>query len=673
MMARVKQAREFSVLGPLMGGFGSQAFMGCLHLDEGSIRPCVMVFLPDDIVESPDLFARVWAETEMGAEIDHVNVIGVMGVARLDEGYARVVDYADAESLRSVYRRAQTLKKPLPPAVAIALVADACMGVHYAHELGESEVGKPWVHGGIRPETLQVSFAGMAKVTGYGAQTIAEVMRKKGGTGLISRENYTAPEQSFGGRDAATVQSDIYALGYVLYEALTAKPPFAADNDLADAMIKDELARPGLAGVTEAMTAVVLKATQRKAVDRYATALDMRMDLLERCEPAAEADIKRYLDELFPADAVPRATRIQMVKAAQKSVPAPTGRLLDAIPLELGKGHAARAKQPTDEHVEASIGRRVVLGTVHDEVTVPVRDVANDLVGRVVARSAPPPSWEAANTGRPRPAHAESTSTQEQGAVPPSDVAPRTLVATPALSTLPPTHPPGAYAFPPSQPAAPQVVSKTPAGLLIALGLFAGLALALGVVLFLKNDTPAVVVAPVPAPPTPAPPEPPAETQPELAPIPDKPVVDKADKPDKKIAKGPGTLTVRTEPEMDITVDGKAAGKGEATLELPAGKHTVTAKDKASGATVRRVAVLKPGGKETIVLTVGKGSLAVEAPPGCDVFVDGKKVGKTPFDPVELVEGNRKVVVKQGSLTYTHMVPVKAGIESFLQVQFHSQ
>jgi serine/threonine-protein kinase len=60
-----------------------------------------------------------------------------MGIARLDEGYARVVEYADAESLRSVYRRAQTLKKPLPPAIAIALVADACMGVHYAHELGD--------------------------------------------------------------------------------------------------------------------------------------------------------------------------------------------------------------------------------------------------------------------------------------------------------------------------------------------------------------------------------------------------------------------------------------------------------------------------------------------------------------------------------------------------------
>src|SRR5689334_18264470 len=188
---RVVKPTEFSVLGPLMGGFGSQAFLGCLHAD-GLVKPAVMVFLPDDIVDSPDLFKRVWGETELGSQIDHVNVIGVMGVARLDEGYARVVEYADAESLRSVYRRATTLKKPIPPAIACTIVADACMGVHYAHELGTMETGEAMVHGGIRPETLQVSFKGMGKVTGYGATTIAEVSRKNRGT-EHAKDAYAAP------------------------------------------------------------------------------------------------------------------------------------------------------------------------------------------------------------------------------------------------------------------------------------------------------------------------------------------------------------------------------------------------------------------------------------------------------------------------------------------------
>ena len=358
----MKEARSFSVLGPLMGGFGSQAFLGCVH-DVGAhgpvLRPAVFVFIPDDVVEDPERFKKLWQETEFAGEIDHVNVIGVMGLAKLDEGYARVVEYADAESLRSVYRRAQTMKRPLTPDIAVAIVADACMGVHYAHELGDTETGQPWIHGGVRPETLQVSFAGMAKVTGYGAQVLADSIRKKGATGMVTRDTYTAPEQAFGGRASSTVQSDVYALGCILYEALTGKPPFSGDKDLAEAMIKDELSRPSLVGVTPAMAEVVLKATQRRAADRYATALDMRMDIFERCEPANEGDIKRYLDDLFPPNAIPRATRIQMLRKAQAEQPEPSGQLLTTMPTELTTAHTARASTPNDIDVEARTGQTV--------------------------------------------------------------------------------------------------------------------------------------------------------------------------------------------------------------------------------------------------------------------------------------------------------------------------
>lgn len=358
----MKEAREFTVLGPLMGGFGSQAFLGAVHgtgVTGPVLKPAVFVFIPDEILQDKDAFKKLWQETERAGEIDHVNVIGVMGVARLAEGYARVVEYADAESLRSVYRRAQTMKLPMPASVATALVADACMGIHYAHELGESEVGQPWVHGGVRPETLQISFAGMAKVTGYGAQVLADTFRKKGATGLITRDTYTAPEQAIGGRQSATVQSDVYALGCILYEALTGKAPFSGDKDLAEAMIKDELSRPSLIGVTEAMAEVVLKATQKRASDRYVTAIDMRMDLFERCEPANEGDVRRYLDELFPPNAIPRATRIQMLRKAQLDQPPPTGRLLPEPPAELTLEHTERAVIPDDAEIEARTGQKV--------------------------------------------------------------------------------------------------------------------------------------------------------------------------------------------------------------------------------------------------------------------------------------------------------------------------
>ncbi len=665
----MKEAREFSVLGPLMGGFGSQAFLGCVHARGPAgpqLKPAVFVFVPDEIIENKAMFQKVWAETELAGEIDHVNVIGVMGVAKLEEGYARVVEYADAESLRSVYRRAATLKKPLPANIAVALVADAAMGVHYAHELGESETGTPWIHGGVRPETLQISFAGMAKVTGYGAQVLAESIRKKGQTGLITRDTYTSPEQTLGGRESATVRSDVYALGCVLYEALTGKAPFSGDKDLAEAMIKDELRGPNLTGVTDAMAEVVLKATQKKYVDRYATALDLRMDLFERCEPANEGDVKRYLDELFPPGAVPRATRIQMLRKAQKEPPAPTGRLLTEIPVELQVQHKERAAIPDDADVEARIGQKVDDLPMLDDASL-IEDPnaeanASALVGGVSGAVSQPPSWKAASTTPPQQTkeNAEETDPTRQQAKPVQ----RTVQSKPKMAPLPMTTPA----------AAPQVVYKTPPGMLVGLGLIGGGIIALLIVVATKTSTPAPL-PPAPLPPPVAtlpvpPPVPPSASplEPPLAPMTPTPTTTTTTTTPAK-ATGPGKIVINSE-GLAVSVDGKDAGVGNVTVEAKAGKHVVVGKG--GGAVVKKTVTVKAGGTETVNLVVQKGTLAIEAPGGCDVFVDGKKVGKTPLDPIELVQGSHSVVVKQGGVEYRHNVPIQPNQEAYLQVQFHT-
>ena len=688
----MKEAREFSVLGPLMGGFGSQAFLGCVH-DQGMVgpvlKPAVFVFIPDEIVADAAAFRSLWLDTERAGEIDHVNVIGVMGVARLDEGYARVVEYADAESLRSVYRRAQTMKQPMSADIAVALVADACMGVHYAHELGEAETGHPWVHGGVRPETLQVSFAGMAKVTGYGAQVLADTFRKKGATGLITRDTYMAPEQAIGGRQSATVQSDVYALGCILYEALTGKPPFSGDKDLAEAMIKDELSRPSL-GVTSAMAEVVLKATKKKASERYATALDMRMDLFERCDPANEGDVKRYLDDLFPPNAIPRATRIQMLRKANADRPLPTGRLLVEVPAELTVAHAARAATPNDADLEARTGQTVddlPMAEADDLDAEPaVAAAAAFLVNRAMqsqpttmpgSMPAPQPrSWQAVATSPPAPP-APSTPVQLRQPTPlnhTDELTNPTRRRQPILAALPPVQPPT------------QVVYSTPAGLLVGIGLLGGLVIALTAFVYVQSrpvsPSPAPAPAPVlvaPPPPVAAAPDPPPVASP--APSTATPTTSTTSTtstasagafktPAKPVATGPGTLTITSSPSLALTVDGKDVGEGSATLELPAGKHTVVGTGQ--GTTVRRAVTLKAGGKESVNLALEKGALAIDAPPGCDVIVDGKKVGRTPIEPIELFTGQHRIVVKQGVVEYKQTVGIRAGLEMVLSVSFHN-
>src|SRR4030043_235946 len=74
----------------------------------------------------------------------------------------------DGESLRRVLE----VTKRLPGGLAARIAVDAALGVQYAH-LGGNEDGTALVHGDLRPETLLVSYAGVTKVSGYGALTVA--------------------------------------------------------------------------------------------------------------------------------------------------------------------------------------------------------------------------------------------------------------------------------------------------------------------------------------------------------------------------------------------------------------------------------------------------------------------------------------------------------------------
>jgi hypothetical protein len=134
--------------------------------------------------------------------------------------------------------------------------------------------------------------------------------------------------------------------------------------------------------------------------------------------------------------------------------------------------------------------------------------------------------------------------------------------------------------------------------------------------------------------------------------------------------KGPGTLHITSTPPLALFVDGKPVGDGEATLELPAGLHNIAGKN--SSTTLRRTVTVRPGATENVALVVQMGGLEIEAPPGCDVFIDGKHMGKTPLATLELTQGTHKVVVKQGSIPYTQMVPIQPNVEQFLKVEFRT-
>src|SRR5215510_2544090 len=299
----------YQPLGPLLSSDGSRAFLG-LQIGIGALpRPVVLVWVSEEVAKDPQLAEKVGRETQRASALAHPNVLKVHGLVPLDEGLARVVEFADGEPLRRIL----DVAKRLPPRLAALVVADAAMGVHYAHVAGQEE-GAPFLHGDIRPETLLVSFSGVCKVAGYGALGVAP--REPGGRRVPGRRLHCAPEQVVGGREALNRQTDVYLLGLVLYECLTGQIPFKDDPRFDDAVVNRPFPTLLPEDVPPSLIRVVEQATAKRAYDRFPTARALR-DAIERALgvlPAHE-ELAIFLRRFFPEDSPARVARRREIES----------------------------------------------------------------------------------------------------------------------------------------------------------------------------------------------------------------------------------------------------------------------------------------------------------------------------------------------------------------------
>ena len=229
------------------------------------------------------------------------------GLATLEQGLARVVEYVDGESLRDVLEHTGKLS----PAIAGRIAVDCALGIHYAHVAGNDD-GTPLIHGDLRPETVMLAFSGRAKVGGYGALAVAPKEPK--GQRVVNRRRYCAPEQIIGGRAAQTPQTDVFLLGLVLYECLTGRMPWDKETDFDQAVMSTPLPLDGLPSRVQDLLA---KATAKRASERYKTALAFRDAVDEIFSPlASPGQLSELLEHHFPAQDSPRAARKQVLDAA---------------------------------------------------------------------------------------------------------------------------------------------------------------------------------------------------------------------------------------------------------------------------------------------------------------------------------------------------------------------
>jgi serine/threonine protein kinase len=251
---------------------------------------------------NPTVVARFQREAEAAATIEHAGVVGVYDMNRTEDGkFYIVTELLAGTDLGSMLKQEGRLK----PGAAVGIVRQVCQALAAAHEKGI-------VHRDVKPGNVFISGpsdAPRVKVLDFGISKIRDGAGLTRTGVIVGTPAYMSPEQASGGKiDART---DVYAVGALLYRALTGKTPFDTDDasQLLSKLLSEEPERPRSIEPTipEALELVIQRAMAKASDDRYASIADLDRALAPFAERSAAP--RELSVEQAPAEELARIAR----------------------------------------------------------------------------------------------------------------------------------------------------------------------------------------------------------------------------------------------------------------------------------------------------------------------------------------------------------------------------
>jgi serine/threonine protein kinase/TolB-like protein/Tfp pilus assembly protein PilF len=329
--------------------------MGELYLarDKRLDRRVAVKFLPDETTADQDARKRLIGEARASARLDHPNICSIYEVGEEEGRIFIVMQYIEGETFASFLQHGQIeLREVLEIAVQIA---DALAEAH-SHGI---------IHRDVKPQNIMISARRQVKVLDFGlAKTVkarnafeseveTQSLLTEAGA-LVGTVPYMSPEQVRG--QSLDVRSDIFSFGTVLYEAITGRHPFAAENAAAtlSAILTGEppmLARYSRK-IPQELERIVTKALRKDREQRYQTVKDLLIDLKslrQRLEFEAELERSAPTDPGAVANPMTRVSQTSVETAKEPTVqtkdvtPAPTSARMHHLTIQMRRHKPALA------------------------------------------------------------------------------------------------------------------------------------------------------------------------------------------------------------------------------------------------------------------------------------------------------------------------------------------
>lgn len=259
-------AEVFLALHVGLGGFEKKVVLKKIHPKFATDKKYIQLFLD---------------EARLSALLQHPNVVQIFEVGEDAGDYFIAMEYLSGADVGSVFEWLSEKQRPLDHLHAVGIVMDAARGLHYAHGIaGSKDGGTGIVHQDICPRNLFITSDGTTKILDFGIAKPASNFNAAKKNEPIGHSAYMSPEQILGaGLDA---RSDVYSIGVVLYELVTAQRLFKRDDqaDVIRAVTKGEIRPPNsLVECQDQLNSIVMKALARKRDDRFQSAHDLLVAL----------------------------------------------------------------------------------------------------------------------------------------------------------------------------------------------------------------------------------------------------------------------------------------------------------------------------------------------------------------------------------------------------------
>ncbi len=235
-------------------------------------RPVALKVLFPELSVDRSFVERFRREAQAAANLSHPNIVPVFDWGEDTGTYFIVMEYIDGRPLSSILKSAG----PLSAERTADIGAHVAAALGYAHKHGV-------IHRDVKPGNVLITDDGHVKVTDFGIARAINTEESLTQTGAVmGTATYFSPEQAEGlGVDA---RSDIYSLGVVLFEMVTGRPPFLGESPVAVASkhVRDHPPAPRELNpqIPPTFEAIILKSMAKEPAHRYATAEDLRADLL---------------------------------------------------------------------------------------------------------------------------------------------------------------------------------------------------------------------------------------------------------------------------------------------------------------------------------------------------------------------------------------------------------